>query len=100
MQIADRAGMSHNNTSRQLCKLTGQGYIWRKRVRSPAEFKYKSLKLMGERVLEELWIRNRLRDETGDPKIFLNLQKPLPMKHLDCYDFMKKVYFSWRWHRG
>lgn len=101
LELADLAGITPNNASRQLTKLTGQGYIWRKWVRvtaaDPPEFKYKNLKRMGERVLEELWIRKQLKDETGDPKIVLNLKKNIPVKHLIRADKLKKMFFYWRW---
>ncbi|HWQ95847.1 MAG TPA: MarR family transcriptional regulator [Candidatus Methylomirabilis sp.] len=73
-QIAEQCGLSQNNVSRAIKRLVGQGYIWRKDI-GKKSYIYRYLKPMGERVVRELWIRNRISEKVGE-KITMNLRKP------------------------
>lgn len=93
--VASQAGITVNNASRQLTKLAGQGYLWRRKFNG--EFRYRFLKRMGERVLKELWLRNRLRLSTGDRNISLNLKKPIPPEYVNQMRKMEQTFNAWRW---
>lgn len=74
--IAVQCGLSQNNVSRALKRLVGQGYIWRKDI-GKKSYRYRFLKPMGDRVLKQLWIRNRLSEKTGE-QVDLHLKKSVP----------------------
>jgi DNA-binding MarR family transcriptional regulator len=74
--IAEQCGLSQNNVSRALKRLVGQGYIWRKDI-GKKSYRYRFLKPMGERVIKQLWIRNRLAEKTGE-QVDLHLKKSIP----------------------
>lgn len=75
--IAELCDLKPNNASRQLTKLTNQGYVWRRDIGRKSH-RYRHLKPMGERVLHKLWVRQWLMDKTGDDNIDLNLEHTIP----------------------
>lgn len=92
--FAELCGLTYNNASRQLVKLTGQGYIWR-RDNGGRFYKYKHLKPMGERTLRKLWIRQYLIDKTKDDNIDLNLEHPIPDEHKPLILEAEQEFNSW-----
>ncbi|HWQ96052.1 MAG TPA: helix-turn-helix domain-containing protein [Candidatus Methylomirabilis sp.] len=93
-EISDITGLSHYNVSRQMTKLTGQGYVWRKNTGKKG-YRYGFLKKMGERVCKELWIRMKLIETTKDDDIPLNLKKVIQLKHTGKLDEIEQEYNEW-----
>ncbi|HWQ95820.1 MAG TPA: hypothetical protein VN368_00460 [Candidatus Methylomirabilis sp.] len=98
-EISSLTGLKHYNVSRQMTKLTGQGYIWRKNIRKKG-YRYAYLKKMGERVCKELWIRMKLIEKTEDSDIPLNLKKAIPLKYVGKYNEIEQEYNSWLYSRN
>jgi len=77
--IAKLIGITKGNAWRQMTKLAGQGYIWRRKINGTYHYLY--LKPMGERVLKALWVRNEMRIMSGDDSIPMNLKKLIPLNY-------------------
>lgn len=75
--IAEACNLTYVNASRQMTKLVGQGYVYRKDT-GGRYYRYRHLKHMGERVLKKLWMRQWVIDKTGDVRVDLNLEHTLP----------------------
>lgn len=95
-QIADKCNMADNNSSRQLTKLAGQGYIWRRNA--DGIFKYRYLKPMGVRVCHDLWVRIKLREI--DSCVSLNLKKPIPHSLAEQKKKYEQLYYNWLWSQN
>lgn len=96
-QISKKCDLSKNNASRQMIKLTGQGYVWRKEIKN--DYGYKFLKPLGIRTCRELWLRMRMKEQTEDPRITLNLKKKIPFEHQELYEELSRAYYKWLWER-
>ncbi len=92
--FAEICGISPNNASRQLTKLTNQGYIWRRNI-GRKSFRYRYLKPMGNRVLSKLWIRDRLIRETNDSRIDLNLEHTMPLEYIALENEVEETFNLW-----
>jgi DNA-binding MarR family transcriptional regulator len=92
--IADQCEITNGNALRQLTKLYGQGYLWRRKAED-GTYRYHHLKPMGERTLKELWIRTQIRILTDDNAIPLNLKKPIPAEHYHLHERFENEYYEW-----
>jgi predicted transcriptional regulator len=88
--IAKLIGIKKGNAWRQMTKLAGQGYIWRRKIKGTYHYLY--LKPMGERVLKALWIRNMMRIMSGNNSIPMNLKKRTPWEY---YDYERRAIEDW-----
>jgi hypothetical protein len=91
--IAALAGITKNNAWRQMTKLSGQGYVWRRKINGI--WRYRRLKPMGIRVLKALWIRKRMRLLTGDDSIPMNLKKRVPFQYSDIERRAREQFEIW-----
>jgi hypothetical protein len=94
-EIADLAGITKNNAWRQMTKLSGQGYVWRRKINGV--WRYHRLKPMGIRVLKALWIRKRMRLLIGSDSIPMNLKKRVPFQYSDIERRAKEQFDRWLW---
>jgi len=91
--IADLAGITKNNAWRQMTKLSGQGYVWRRKINRI--WRYRRLKPMGIRVLKALWVRKRMRLLTNDNSIPMNLKKHVPFQYSDIERRAREQFDNW-----
>jgi DNA-binding Lrp family transcriptional regulator len=97
--IAKKLGISNNNAARQMSKLSGQGYIHRRkqlfdrRNGHKGEYEYRFLKQKGRRVCKELWIRTKLRET--DPSVTFNLRKLTPSRLAKIRQQLELQYNQW-----
>lgn len=92
--FAELCNISPNNASRQLTKLTNQGYIWRRNI-GKKSYRYRYLKPMGNRILRRLWIRDRLIRETNDSRIDLNLGHTIPLNYVGREKEVEEMFNTW-----
>ncbi len=95
-QIASLDGITVGNALRQLTKLHGQGYLWRKKSED-GTFGYRHLKPQGERTLKALWIRAQIKTLTGDESISLNLDDQIPVEYWTMQTEMEEQFYTWRY---